>query len=325
MKNTYGRNFEINLARHFILPTVSADTTPIPELLHLDETTLRNLINSALVDIFSYYNITSVDEEAIISVDWRKYIDNSENSNSLQVKIVLNTDNFINDRAIENYLSYYIDVYLHELFLILNLSIPGSVSLFQTKYRGREIDIDNYFFANSLEWSNEINWLTIAHIPIQDVATWYKSLNIGIRQISNTNLERVIFSLLHVCNDECASPNGLIWLAHSLESLFQSPKNSIGTTMISRAYKILGEPNVNSKKIKKMFNEFYDLRSRYVHGEFNIHHPSFNNILDDDIDEYYNKITPSYTIGFSIIVACLQLMIINNWKEFKFREEFEGI
>ncbi|MBZ9688390.1 hypothetical protein G9F72_018840 [Clostridium estertheticum] len=329
MRNTYENSFEINLTSHFILPSVSSDTISIPRLLNLDETTLRTLINSAIVDVFSNYIITSTDEEATISADWKDYLADNENSESFSIKIALNTDKYLFDDGIENYLSYYIEVYLNELFLILNLSIPGSITLFQTTFKVNDyttrIKIDSYFFAESLEWSNEIHWLNIVPIPINDVATWYKSLNIGIRQISKTNLERVIFSLLHVCNDEYASPTGLIWLSHSLESLFGSPKASICKTMIDRAYKILGKPEVNSKKIKNIFNDFYDLRSKYVHGEFNIHHPSYNNILDDDIDEYYDKMTPSYKIGFSIVVACLQLMILNNWKGFKFREEFDGV
>lgn len=329
MKNTYQNSFEINLGHHFILPSLSLGLEPIPKLLNLQEVELRNLIYSGLVDIFSKYTITSDNEESTISVDWGNLLDNREDSNVLSIDIKLNTDRDINPNARKHYLSYYIEVFFYELFMIFNLSIPGSISLFQTYFVDNKcktkFTIGNSCFSNSLEWSNKIGWPKIAYIPIKDVATWYKSLNIGIRQISKNDLERVIFSLLHVCSDELSSPSGLIWLAHSLESLFESPKSSIATTMIKRAFKILGEPEENSKMIRKMFLHFYDLRSRYVHGEFNIHHPSFNNILDDSIDDYYDQITPSYSIGFSIVLACLQILILNNWKGFKFLEEFEGI
>lgn len=214
------------------------------------------------------------------------------------------------------------------LFLILNLSIPGSIMLAGTNFkadtRSIHIEISDYFFASSLEWSNNFNWPNILRLPVKDVAMWYKRLNIGRRQISKNNLERVIFSLLHVCTDT-ENLSGLIWLDHSLESLLGSPKSSISTTIINRSFKILGEPKQGSKKIKKLFNDFYDIRSRYVHGEFNIHHPSLNEILDGNLDEYYNKIQKTEQIGFSIVVACIQLLILNNWKGFEFTEEMKGI
>ncbi|MBZ9616798.1 HEPN domain-containing protein [Clostridium estertheticum] len=329
MKNTYQNNFEINLGRHFILPSVNSNIIPIPELLGTDESELRAMIYSSLIDNFSNYTIASLEEEATIIADWTSLFNDGKNSNLLSIKIRLNTVKNINLEGQKNYLSYYVNAYLYELFFILNISIPGSITLYGATLNvdliKTRFDMDDYFFGASLEWSNDVDWFKILYVPTKDVVKWYESLNIGIRQLSKTNLERVIFSLLHICSEKHSSLNGLVSLTHSLESLFGSPKNAISTTIINRSFKILGEPRQGSRKIKRMFNEFYDLRSRYVHGEYNIPHPSFNNILDEDLEDYSYKILESYSMGFSIVVACIQLMILNDWKGFKFSEEFEGI
>lgn len=329
MKNTYQHSFKISLGENFLLCGLYTGVVRIPELLNLRKDELDSLIYSALVDIFSNYIIGSTDEEAVIIADWETFFETNKKFKYLSIEVKLNTNQILYREGTINYLSYYVEAYLYELFLLLNLSMPGSITLFQTVFKAgkqsRQINIDDYFFSNSLKWSNAIGWPKIGQVPIGDVVRWYKSLNIGIRQVARNNLERVIFSLLHVCNNDQISSNGLIWLAHSLESLFESPKSSISITIINRSFKVLGEPEENSRKIKKMFQEFYDLRSKYVHGELNIHHPSYNEILDDDIDEYFNKVEEAHKVGISIVIACMQLLILNNWKGFKFREEFEGI
>lgn len=128
MKNTYKDSFEINLGVNFILSCLAADIVPVAELYDLDEKELRILIYSSLIDAFSKYTITSVDEEVTISANWEDFLNN--NLKSLSVKIELNTFKSITIRGQKNYLSYCIESYLYELFLLLNLSIPGSITLF---------------------------------------------------------------------------------------------------------------------------------------------------------------------------------------------------
>jgi len=202
MKNAYENCFKINLGSHFILPSVSANTASIPQLLNLEECKLRTLIYSSLIDNFSNYTIKSVNEEATIYADWTSFLNDTKDPKSLSIKIELNTDKDINIEAEKNYLSYYIGVYLYELFLILNLSIQGSVSLFKANFKvdfiNTRIDIDNYFFCSSLEWSNEIDWFKILYIPTKDVVTWYNNFKIGNRQISENSLERVIIKIKNI-------------------------------------------------------------------------------------------------------------------------------
>lgn len=84
-------------------------------------------------------------------------------------------------------------------------------------------------------------------------------------------------------------------------------------------------PLVNSRKLKKKIRDFYEIRSRFVHGELDISHPTNNDILDKSLDSYTNNLLENYYFGFSIVLATIQKMIANNWNEIRFSENYTGV
>jgi hypothetical protein len=73
-----------------------------------------------------------------------------------------------------------------------------------------------------------------------------------------------------------------------------------------------------------MCDNFYDVRSRFVHGDFEIQHPCGNEMLDKEVDAFFDKLIEPYELAFSIVLATLQKMIESSWNDFVFSEIFYG-
>lgn len=234
------------------------------------------------------------------------------------------------EEATNRYFKYHLNNFLYKLFIVLNLSIPGYFSFNNLKVLDDDekiVDFKAYSseFFRAYNLSKENNWPYIRRLPISSVLKWYDSLNIDYRQIAKTSTERTIFAVIHSCKSFDFDVSSFIWLAHALESLYDTPNITISKILKDRIFLFLGKGKENQTYLKKQVEKFYKIRSGFVHGDFDISHPSCNEILDEALDDYLYDLMDPYSFAFSIIVASLQKMILNNWKEIRFFEDFEGI
>ncbi len=234
----------------------------------------------------------------------------------------------VEDETSVRFICHYIENYFYYLFLGLNISSPGAFSLYNTKieFAGKTIDFkldSGYFFHG---WMSAIDhgWPSIKNIPIINSMDWVQRLNIGTKQIARNRMERVLFALLNLSQQPDFSPMSLIWLAHSLEALFDTPSESVSKVLKERIFLTLGEPKNNTKVIKKALNEFYGLRSRFVHGDFPINLPGNNTVFDDELWSYFEELNESESFALSIIIALLQKLVLNSWTDIQFFEVFSG-
>lgn len=66
------------------------------------------------------------------------------------------------------------------------------------------------------------------------------------------------------------------------------------------------------------------MRSRFVHGEFEVHHPALIDTFDNSINEYILTLSKASDLGYCILLATLQKMILNGWKKIIFYEMYGG-
>ncbi|MCL5773789.1 MAG: HEPN domain-containing protein [Firmicutes bacterium] len=252
---------------------------------------------------------------------------------NLRLKVTLDNLDFKSDVK-KRELGEYLQNYLYHLFLISNLSAPGCFNLFNTSLKNNTfLKINNSTFQLSsssfdISWIRSIQsgWPKIKSVSLPKVLKWYNKLNLGLRQLANSRVERGLFALLHVCKGNSPpDPTDLLWLAHALEALYDAPQSSIEKTLRNRIFLVLGSPDKDSKKVEKNIKEFYDLRSRFVHGDLPISIPDEDNeLLDSRMPPYYDTLLESYDLAFSIVLATLQKMILNNWYCINFLENYKG-
>lgn len=232
--------------------------------------------------------------------------------------------------ASSNLAFHHAEQFLYDLFLILNLSSPACFDL----YNARFVEFEHWYRNKptlSSSWlefvwveSLQQGWPEINHIALNKVLSWYKNLELGNRQIAKTGVEKALFALLHVCRRDGFSPDSLMWLAHALESLYDTPAEAVSKHLRKRIFCVLNLPSDKQKAINKKINYFYDQPSAFVHGALQIAHPLENDILDSSIDDYQSQLIPAFRVAMSLTLATLQKLINEGWRIIIFKEMYSG-
>ena len=224
----------------------------------------------------------------------------------------------------------YIEYLFHHIFLALNLALPGCCSFYNTIIHSEDSAFDKPLGLYSddlgiaLDLSLELEWPTISLLPLQDTWRWLERLTPTPKQVAQTHVEKALFALLHVCLEEQITPSRLIWLAHALEAVFDTPELGISKALRDRIFLVLGFPEQNIKRAKKAINSFYELRSEFVHGGLGIVHPLANDLFDKEVDHSWGMLIKESDFALAILLATLQLFVRNDWKKIEFREDYFG-
>lgn len=226
----------------------------------------------------------------------------------------------------------YVIHLLNMIFLAVNLASPSSCNLNPTKIRStdnnREPSEHTILLQGGLfnpGQQEKLDWPYLEAISVKKVWDWILAQNLTNVQLSTNKIQRVIFALLNACTyrTNLSPTDDLLWLAYALESLFDTPKLGISKALRDRIFLVLGSPVENLKQIKKKIDSFYDVRSAFVHGESEIPNPMFGQWEFDD--PYLEQIIENGSFAAQIIVASLQKLIRENWRGFRFEENYSGI
>jgi hypothetical protein len=119
-------------------------------------------------------------------------------------------------------------------------------------------------------------------------------------------------------------PIHLFWLACALEAIADTPPMGIGTILSRRMIQALGAQRDSARRVKKCFSQFYDLRSRVVHGDYGVLHPAADESSGPAYDREVDRFAEQVDFGISVVTAALQVLVVNGWTEFVFEERVHG-
>jgi hypothetical protein len=112
----------------------------------------------------------------------------------------------------------YVELFFHDLFLLLNLASPGSfggtVSISGGELRVRELT----FSARSFEYATGLE-----RLPIDAVVAWYDALQLGTQQVAANGIAVALFQLLHLARREEDEAESVLRLAIAVEALLGKP------------------------------------------------------------------------------------------------------
>lgn len=228
----------------------------------------------------------------------------------------------------QEYSRYFIWYFLHEVFLLLNLSSPGSANFYslklpsKSKHSKTDLKLSTDYFESAWISSLDGKHPKIGHIPLEKVIKWYGHFQIGFKQIASCRTERALFAILHICSND-VGVNTLIWIAHALEALYDTKIGRSFNDLFERSTHLLEIPLEKRKSFKKELREFYDLRSAFVHGGLDISHPISEEFRDFD-DKLYERVFLACDFGAIVVISTLQALITHGWSEITYKEELVG-
>jgi hypothetical protein len=169
----------------------------------------------------------------------------------------------------------YVELFFHDVFLLLNLSAPGSfggtISIAGGKLRVRELAFSARVFevATGLE-----------RLPLSDVVTWYDGQQVGTWQLATTSVETALFQLLHLARgrdeDEEVS---ILRLASAAEALVGRPES-----------------------LRRLF----ELRDAIALGRAPVIHPMHDDALDPRIEDATREWIEVADAAAGVVIGALQ-------------------
>jgi hypothetical protein len=108
----------------------------------------------------------------------------------------------------------YVELFFHDVFLLLNLAAPGSfsgtVSVSGGELRVREL----HFSARLFEYATGLR-----RLPLEQVAAWYDALQLGTQQVASTPVAAALFHLLQLARRDEDELEAVVRLASAHEAL----------------------------------------------------------------------------------------------------------
>jgi len=221
--------------------------------------------------------------------------------------------------------SSYAANFVYDVFLALNLAEPGSCDFFKARIASKsptsplEIDLANYWFDLSFLNGRKNKWPAPTKLPLHVICDWSRHVRVGLSQIPNNQMEKVLFALWHLSVSK-ASPNDVIWIFYGLETLFDTKAGENFRTLHQRIAALLSATKEEEKVLKKNLRNLYDLRSAFVHGGLEVIHPLHDESCDSRVDEKYWRVENACEFGFSVLLRSLQEVISRNLYALRYEE-----
>jgi hypothetical protein len=144
----------------------------------------------------------------------------------------------------------YVELFLHDLFLLLNLASPGSFEG-TLSTSGGELRVRELAFSSGLFAAGD-------RLPLEQVTRWYDGLRLGTRQVAASAEEVALFQLLHLARSEEDEEQSIVRLASAAEAL-------------------LGRP----ESLARLF----ELREAVARGRAPVFHPMHDDALDPRVED----------------------------------------
>jgi hypothetical protein len=166
-------------------------------------------------------------------------------------------------------------------------------------------------------------WPSVQTLPVLQVTNWHSSLRLGTKQVADTSVEKLLFAMLHLAKTD-DYVEAVIWIFYALEALVETRVGESISTLVRRISLLLDLSEQQRSILNKKIRTLYDLRSSVVHGGYRVRHPIAQEVIDRSILDDTFRHLELFHFGFTIVLACLQALIVKNWTSITYEERMVG-
>jgi hypothetical protein len=171
----------------------------------------------------------------------------------------------------------YVELFFHDVFLLLNLAAPGSfggtISISGGELRVRELTFDPRVFADAGE---------LATLPLADVVRWYDGLQLGTQQLAMGGVATALVQLLHLARGPEREEESVLRLAIATEAL-------------------VGRSAAPAR--------LFELRDDIAHGRVPMIHPMHDDALDPRVEDATAEWIDVADAAARLVIGALQARV----------------
>lgn len=167
----------------------------------------------------------------------------------------------------------FVELFFHDVFLLLNLAMPGSFAGTIATSDGDLAVRELTFRADVFAPANQ------ERLPLENVAEWYEALGIGTQQVAATPEGIALFELLHLARNGEDDERSILSLARAAEAL-------------------LGRPD----SLRRLF----ELREAIAFGRLPLFHPMHDEALDPRVEDATAELIEVADAAARVVIGALQ-------------------
>ena len=218
--------------------------------------------------------------------------------------------------------------FLQDLFISMNLAFPTSLNLWYGEFYEH---IDSYdivayapFYStiplyNAVKITYQWKYPKIKNISFEKVWSWINKAGIPGVGVAKNVAQKTCFILLNLCSSPEFIIENSLSMSRGFEIILANASQSVSKILNERLELLFGTPSEN----KKWFNQFYQIRSRVIHGDLpvtrNSREFSFQN------EEFLLEFEKPYYQALIMYINLLQKMILTDCNGFKFSQKVKPI
>lgn len=222
---------------------------------------------------------------------------------------------------------WFVGRLFQELFLTMNLALPGSCNLYQTSYVGcpepvwPPVDLGASIFEDAWHQAQSSGWPPLKQLSFAKTWDWLHNDTglIYATDIGTTPVQKALYALLSVGNHNQTTDQDLVLLiAQTLESLLVDRAAGVAAVLRERVEALFGFPGER----KKWVSQFYDLRSRIAHGAVPVIRPGgycFDESNSEFVDIVRQYWAPLHR-ALALVLAILQDLVDTNSRGYEFSQ-----
>lgn len=215
--------------------------------------------------------------------------------------------------------------FLQQIFLAMNLSVPGSANFYASRYTEQADndypppDLSSSILEGAYAKACERGWPCFRPVTVRQSWNWLQEAMSYDLDVARAPVDRALFAVLHVCEPQEVDAENILRVAQAFEALFAGGRESIGSVLHQRMEAVLGAPMSH----KRWFNKFYDLRSRIAHGDVPVLRPGkyYDIGESSQIEQYIAEFWEPMDQAVAALLAVLQDLVIHNSRSYRFEQQ----
>jgi hypothetical protein len=159
----------------------------------------------------------------------------------------------------------------------------------------------------------EYAWPPLLDIPLARTYKWLLGLPGFDRKVGAGPVGRAVAALSYVALEEEHAE--MVWPLVGLEALYGRGKEGLQRQLLEKSEVFLGR----RKAFKQKFQDMYDVRSRFLHGDMDLpfaHAPDF---ATDEHEAFDEASEHTAALSTAILVASLQKLVMEDRYDFEFK------